>query len=359
MEMGRPLGTYNQSYWLMYLLAAGAMGLFVAGLLARIRRWRQGQGVLGRSSGPPLAALARPGARSGEPAPFPRRGQPWLFHFVFVWGFGLFLLATVCLLLQEHFALPTFRGAWYLGLSLAIDLFSVFFLLAAGAAAWRRWVIRPIDLERQSGDVGILCLLVLLPLTGLILEGVRVARTPDPWGAWAPVGDWIGGWFAGFGPATLDSLHQGLWWGHLLIALGFLAAIPYTRLFHLVSGPLSLFFADRNAARALMPLDFADETVGTLRRRPSRRPALEAAARCRRLHRLWPLPECLSGLAIGQVPVAEANVPGSRRAAGREKGARGAAARYSPDRGRRSNRSRGALGLHHLPRLRNDLSDGH
>ena len=165
------------------------------------------------------------------------------------------------MLLQEHFGLPTFAGSWYLLLSAALDLFSVLFLAGALFAAWRRWIVRPEDLGRLTGDGVVLTALALLPLTGLVLEGVRMARVADPWGAWSPAGGCIAGGLAGFAPATLDSLHQGLWWGHLVLSVGFLAAIPYTRLFHLLAGPLSLFFADRHAARALNCLDFTDETA--------------------------------------------------------------------------------------------------
>lgn len=257
----RPLGTYGQYYWLMYLLAAGALIVFTAGMLARIRRWRVGQGLLADRLTRPWQRMRNLVIDLASQRRFRRGGQPWLFHSFFVWGFGLFLLATVCVLLQEDFGLPTFRGSWYLQLSLALDLFSVLVFAGAVSAAWRRWITRPPDLDRQSGDGALLFLLALLPLTGVVLEGVRMAREPDPWAVWTPVGEWAAARFYGLSPVRLDILHQGFWWGHLLLALGFLAAIPHTRLFHLIAGPLSLFFAERNGARVLVPLDFADETA--------------------------------------------------------------------------------------------------
>ncbi|PLX82011.1 MAG: iron-sulfur-binding reductase [Desulfuromonas sp.] len=259
MEVTRPLGTYSHTYWLMYLLTAAAAAVLAWGVGVRISRWRTGRGAgRDRMSHPwrrslDLAADVATQRRLRSPS------HPWLFHGLIVWGFGIFLLGTFCLMLQEHFGLPTFSGGWYLILNLGLDLFSVLVLVGVILAAWRRWVLRPEELSRARTSGLVLALVAALPVSGLLLEGVRLAREPDPWAPWSPVGYSVAGLLPGVETETFSALHLGLWWGHLLVALGFLAAIPFTRLFHLVAGPAALFFADRDAARALVPLDLSDE----------------------------------------------------------------------------------------------------
>ena len=43
--------------------------------------------------------------------------------------------------------------------------------------------------------------------------------------------------------ASARSAHLTLWWIHAVLVFGFIASLPYTRLFHTIAGPLNLFFA--------------------------------------------------------------------------------------------------------------------
>lgn len=261
MEITRVLGTYSQMYWLLYLLTTIAVLVFVLGVERQVRRWRLGQGKLRDRFYHPLRRIQAVIVDILTQRRFRRAKHPWHFHAFIVWGFALFFLATLCVLLQEHFGLSTFSGAWYLGLKLALDLFALLVLAGVMTAAWRRWWTQPADMSRAAGSALPLVLVGLLPLTGLLLEGVRLARDGDLWGVWSPVGNGVAVLFAGLAPATFAELHQGLWWGHVAVVLVFLAALPFTRLFHLASGTAALFFADRQAAAALTPLDFSNEDV--------------------------------------------------------------------------------------------------
>ena len=261
MEITRTLGTYSQMYWLLYLLTAVA-GLFCArGVQQQVQRWRRGQGRLRDRLDHPLRRLLAVAVELLTQRRFRRSHHPWHFHAFIVWGFALFFLATLCVMLQEHFGQSTFSGGWYLGLKLGLDLFALLVLAGVVIAAGRRWLKPPEELSRTPGSVLPLLMIALLPLTGLLLEGVRLARDGDRWAAWSPVGYGVSTFFSGLAPHTFSTLHQGLWWGHLAIVLVFLAAIPYTRLFHLASGTAALFFVDRQAAAALIPLDFNDEAA--------------------------------------------------------------------------------------------------
>jgi Fe-S oxidoreductase len=62
-------------------------------------------------------------------------------------------------------------------------------------------------------------------------------------------------------PEAVGRLHAGLWWLHLLLALGFIALIPFTRLRHLLTTPLNTLFADRGPVGQLPTLDLEDESA--------------------------------------------------------------------------------------------------
>lgn len=270
MEITRTLGTYSQMYWLLYLLATIAVVVCAIGVERQVRRWRLGQGKFRDRLDHPLTRIRAVVADILTQRRFRRAQHPWHFHAFIVWGFALFFLATLCVMFQEHLGLPTFSGVWYLGLKLALDLFALLVLAGVSIAAWRRWRTQPVELSRPAGSALPLVLIALLPLTGLLLEGIRLSRDDDLWALWSPVGYGVASLVSGLEPQTYSTLHQGLWWGHLSIALVFIAIIPFTRLFHLASGSAALFFVDRQAAAALIPLDFRNEDatsygVGTIK----------------------------------------------------------------------------------------------
>lgn len=259
MEITRTLGTYSQMYWLLYLLASFAVVVCAIGVERQVQRWRQGQGQLRDRLDHPVQRLLAVVVDILTQRRFRRAQHPWHFHAFIVWGFALFLLATLCVMVQEHFGLPTFSGVWYLGLKLALDLFALLVLAGVSFAAWRRWRTQPAELSRPAGSALPLVLIALLPLTGLLLEGVRLSGDDHLWALWSPVGYGLASFFSGLEPQSYTTLHQTLWWGHLSVALVFIAVIPFTRLFHLVSGSAALFFVDRQGAAALVPLDFGNE----------------------------------------------------------------------------------------------------
>jgi heterodisulfide reductase subunit C len=92
-------------------------------------------------------------------------------------------------------------------------------------------------------------------VTGYAVEALRIAwQRPTGLGAaCSPVGLWLSGFFADWSEARSRPVHLALWWAHALLVLGFIAAIPFTRLLHFIAGPLNLFLA-RPALGELRPV---------------------------------------------------------------------------------------------------------
>jgi Fe-S oxidoreductase len=60
-------------------------------------------------------------------------------------------------------------------------------------------------------------------------------------------------------PQGLGALHSSLWWLHLALALGFIAALPFTKLRHLLYTSANAFFAPLNERGSLSTIDLEDE----------------------------------------------------------------------------------------------------
>src|SRR5208337_1042286 len=104
-------------------------------------------------------------------------------------------------------------------------------------ALWRRLVTKPDGIDSGADDYIVLGLIFLIVVTGLFVGGLLIVITQDPWAAWRPVEYLISTWFGGINPASLRTAHAVLWWVHVTLAMGFIAYIPYSKLFHIFAGP--------------------------------------------------------------------------------------------------------------------------
>lgn len=86
--------------------------------------------------------------------------------------------------------------------------------------------------RRSAGAVTVLVAMLYVGMSGFMLEALRVRLgSADPAG-------FGGRWLAMFLP-----LHHGytlLWWSHVLVVLGMLAALPFCTLLHVVAAPLTM-----------------------------------------------------------------------------------------------------------------------
>ena len=69
----------------------------------------------------------------------------------------------------------------------------------------------------------------------------------------------LASFFEGAPLENLLSLHQGLWWTHLLLAFGFLASIPFSKMVHLGAGPATIFLRTSRPKGALQPVPNIEE----------------------------------------------------------------------------------------------------
>lgn len=246
------------SQWLFYVLAVVTMGIFAYGVWRRFKLWRQGQPIklreLFTGNLIAIAVKLRPGAfRLLIDGLGQRRvaGRGWAgrAHIALFAGFMMLLLGTTLLEIDHLVAMVSadlafHHGLYYVIYELALDIFGLLFLLGCGYFLWRR-VLRPASVGHRATDWYVLGSFIAIGITGYLVEGLRIVwQRPEGLAAQcSPVGLWVSQWFSSLDDPAARQAHLGVWWLHSLLIFGFIASIPFTRLFHFIAGPLNLFLA--------------------------------------------------------------------------------------------------------------------
>ncbi|MEL7566862.1 MAG: heterodisulfide reductase-related iron-sulfur binding cluster [Dehalobacterium sp.] len=195
-----------------------------------------------------------------------REAWPGTFHAMFFWGMGLLTIGTIIVLLQADFGIPIMRGWLYLIFqSLILDIAGIVALIGICLALFNRFILKPKRLQKSPGDGFVLVLLAFILFTGFLIEGLRIAATSDPWSAWSPVGQAFSAALSALITAgNLPAWHRIIWWVHTGATMVFIAYIPYSKLFHLITGPLNVAFRDlNNRGSAPKPMSMEDiESLG-------------------------------------------------------------------------------------------------
>ncbi len=250
----------------MYLLFLAAVAALVVGFRKRIPVYRLGQ---------PLDRTDQRGERIKDmlknvllQTKVSRVEGAGTAHTLFFWSFFALFIGTSLIVLQADFSDLLFdfkflKGTFYLVFSLVLDLAGLVAILMLGGLLIRRYVVRPEGLLTKRDDALMHALLLAILVTGFVIEGARMAATElgTPLAGWSPVGMAVATLIQGMGEPGLRTLHVILWWLHLLLALGFIAAIPYTKLRHIVTTSANAFFADRGPTGKLTTVNLEDESV--------------------------------------------------------------------------------------------------
>jgi Fe-S oxidoreductase/nitrate reductase gamma subunit len=194
---------------------------------------------------------------------------PGLAHALFFWSLGVLFIGTVLIVIQADFTDLLFdtrflTGTFYKLFSLALDLGGLLAVAMLGGLLVRRYLVRPAGLDSSGDDLLMHGLLLAIIVSGFIIEGARMAATEigsnDALALWSPVGLAVAMIVQPLAPAWLLALHKSLWWLHLLLALAFVAVIPFSKFRHLLTTTAGGFFADLGPTGKLVTLDLEDES---------------------------------------------------------------------------------------------------
>ena len=231
----------HSTIWVMYAMFVLSLAIAGYGIYRRVQVWQRGL---------PLNRFDRPAERIKrllQHATAQRRtvqeNYAAVFHTFIYTGFIILMIATTVVAIDYDFGLPIMQGKFYLYFqSFIVDCFGALVLLGVGIALYRRYGVRPKKLVYSEESTLILTAIFLIALTGFLVEGWRIAATDDTWGKWSPFGFLVaeasGAFMSG---RALRAAHFGAWWTHAILVFGFIAWAPYTKMAHVIFGPLNIY----------------------------------------------------------------------------------------------------------------------
>lgn len=170
-------------------------------------------------------------------------------HFIMFWTFVLFFV---------NYAYFFVWGAWHPSnppLAEASSFSSIFYsvldfstLLSIGAVIWalaRRYIVRPRRLETNFEPAVILILIFFLMVTHLLGEALKTTLFHETSSNVIRLA--FASFFHGLNQSTKLAYYYTAWWIHILILLGFLVYVPYSKHLHIIAALFNVFF------RSLLP----------------------------------------------------------------------------------------------------------
>jgi nitrate reductase gamma subunit len=168
----------------------------------------------------------------------------WLIHSLIFFGFvGTFVFDIITvigvdLLMSQQFIDPLGWGKLLIR-DFAFDVFGLMLLIGLLAASVRRFAVRPKQLLTGREDVTSIIFLLVVVLSGFILEGI--AMNSDISGHESPsMYSFVGLAFAQILPSVTAQAYAQLWLVHAAMSFAFIAYIPFSKLFHLIAAPLAI-----------------------------------------------------------------------------------------------------------------------
>jgi Fe-S oxidoreductase/nitrate reductase gamma subunit len=286
-------------------LSLAAALVFAWGLYRRSRLWRLGTPVREKlSAGTVFSNLLRNVLLQRRVS---GRGRISLGHVLLFSGFLVLLLGTTLLAIEHALAVSLGRaardnvfhkGIYYAAYELVMDTFGLAFVAGSVIFLIRR--LRPPKSLGQSGlDWYVLLTFAVLGVTGYLVEGLRIIREQTAWPWFSYVGCLCAKVLSVLGvtPDGAGLAHFALWWFHAVLALGLVAAFPYTRLLHALAGAVRLASGPAPLGEmSLLSVDEAEKTgvvgVGEVRQFTRRQLVeLDACVSCGRCEEACPAHE--------------------------------------------------------------------
>lgn len=267
---------WNIDYgWIVYILAVVAVAVIVYAIYRRVQLWRLGKpdnrsDHLGTRIGSFIGLAIIDGIvhrrflNIGKSLR-PREPLAGIMHLLILSGCALLLLGAAIDFISHYkiVGVEFLHGNTYLAFSFLNDIGGVFVIIGVILAFIRRYVQRPDRLDSTTGDAVALALIFLVVITGFILEGFRIvaAAAPVAWAKWSFLGFAFSKAFAGLAPGTQLAWYQGLWWFHIVLAVGAVVYISlcFSKLTHILVSPLNVFFRSLQPKGALVSIANIEE----------------------------------------------------------------------------------------------------
>ncbi|MFP4633299.1 MAG: 4Fe-4S dicluster domain-containing protein, partial [Halobacteriales archaeon] len=283
-------------YYVFYTLALIAVAVFLYGVYRRFSRYAEAnEDPVPRLDDLPNRIASAVRIVGSNTKQVYQDSYAGVMHAFIMWGFLGLLIATSILAFDEQvyrklLGESFWQGDFWLSYQFAADAVGLLFVVGVGMALYRRYVARderlwhkhtrgefdgPRDVLRALEDDVFIWTLFLLGAGGFLLTALRIVGTQDVAGAEDEFLDFANVSFVSYGiatvldaagmtPETARTLYPVGWWTHALLALGFVAWIPYAKPFHMISSFANVVTRDPDARRRLQPVDpdLAPDEIG-------------------------------------------------------------------------------------------------
>uniref|UniRef100_UPI0010804C9F heterodisulfide reductase-related iron-sulfur binding cluster n=1 Tax=Halostella pelagica TaxID=2583824 RepID=UPI0010804C9F len=260
---------------LFYYLAAVAILVFLYGVYERFARYARGtDDWFDRLNDLPGRVVSATKIVFSNQKQFDRDRYAGLMHAFIFWGFLTLLIGTTILGIDMDLARKLgdsfWTGDFYLAYSLTMDAMGLLFVVGIGMALYRRYWVRNERLwgkHTSAEDDLFIWSLFLLGVGGYVAEGIRIVGTGFP--EFETVS--FVGWFladvfviAGMTESLAVDLYWWAWWSHAVLALAFVASVPYAKPFHMISSYANVVTRDEKAGKRLpgVPEDASPDEIG-------------------------------------------------------------------------------------------------
>jgi Fe-S oxidoreductase/nitrate reductase gamma subunit len=231
----------------MYIVLSGFAAIFLYGIYRRLR-------VYFRGSPPPRfdhikERVFRAIANAFLQRKVLKKTYPGAMHLLIYSGIIVLFIGTTLVFLdfdiwQTVLGHQFLVGNFYLFYELFLDAFGLVAIAGLLIAIYRRTISKPPNLPTSRDDVYIFSILLVILITGYVMEGIRLAVDKPAWAPWSFAGYQVALLLESHGLDTqgITTFYRGLWWFHAILAFTALASIPYTKLFHVITSPLNALF---------------------------------------------------------------------------------------------------------------------
>ncbi|HEY5616177.1 MAG TPA: (Fe-S)-binding protein, partial [Bacteroidota bacterium] len=246
------------------LILASSFGFFAYSVRRLIRHLQIGQAENRFDN--PLVRLKKVWVIAFGQTKLLREPLAGVMHFVIFWGFVVLLTAVLESIgegVVSDFSLTWVLNAnVYESLAFLQDLFAGLVIISVLFALFRRYVLRPkrleVDLHGKIDAAAILFAIMLIMVSMLGQNATRMVQQ-DPELAFAR---FVSGMMMPmFDHSSAPVWFEIFWWIHIVLVLGFLNYLPYSKHLHVLTSIPNVYFSSLNPRGALKSLNLEAENV--------------------------------------------------------------------------------------------------
>ena len=184
----------------------------------------------------------------------------WMHFFIF-WGFVILLTAILDAILEGLFSVNlSVIGGFYRYIAFFQDLMGLLVILSIIIALYRRYIQRPkrLQVEKTSKiDATVILLLIFfIMLTMFGTYATQINLGDAEYYDLRFVSLEFAKIFDGFGWDAQSSLHSIFWWVHILLVLGFLNYLPFSKHLHIITSIPNVYLSSLKPQGRLNPISF-------------------------------------------------------------------------------------------------------